>query len=159
MSDIHDASEAARALEPLAGPAAAGVFGFGLLGASLLAGAVVPLATAYSVTEAFGFRTGFALDYRRAPMFYGLFSALLAFGALVALLPGVPIAALLVQIQTFNGMLLPIVLGFILVLASGRRWMGSLVHTPVQTLLGWSTLLVVTGSVMPLLASQVFGVG
>jgi Mn2+/Fe2+ NRAMP family transporter len=157
VTDIGSAGDAARALEPLAGPFASGVFAFGLLGASLLAGAVVPLATAYSVSEAFGFRKGFGLDYRRAPMFYGLFTALVGFGALVALLPSVPIIALLVGIQVFNGLLLPIVLGFILVLAADRRLMGGLTNTPVQSVLGWLTLVAVTLSALLLMGSEIFG--
>ena len=154
ITDIASAGDAARALEPLAGGAASGLFAIGLLGASLLAGAVVPLATAYSVSEAFGFRKGFGLDYRRAPMFYGLFTALIAFGALVALLPSAPIISLLVGIQVFNGLLLPIVLGFILVLAGDRRLMGALGNTPVQSALGWLTLAAVTLSALLLIASS-----
>jgi NRAMP (natural resistance-associated macrophage protein)-like metal ion transporter len=153
--DIATASDAARALEPLAGPAATVVFAVGLLGASLLAGAVVPLATAFSVSEAFGFRKGFGLDYRRAPIFYGLFTALIAFGAAVALVPAIPIVALLVDIQVLNGFLLPIVLGFILVLARDRRLMGSLANTPLQAALGWLTLVGVTVAAL-LLALQTF---
>jgi Mn2+/Fe2+ NRAMP family transporter len=142
--DITSAADAARALEPLAGPAAQVLFAVGLLGASLLAGAVVPLATAFSVSEAFGFRKGFGLDYRRAPVFYTLFTGLVAFGALLALLPGIPIVALLVGIQVLNGFLLPIILGFILVLAADRRLMGNLANTPLQACLGWLALIAVT---------------
>jgi NRAMP (natural resistance-associated macrophage protein)-like metal ion transporter len=153
VHDIGSAADAARALEPLAGAAAAGVFAFGLLGASLLAGAVVPMATAYSVSEAFGFRKGFGLDYRRAPMFYALFTGLIAFGALVALIPGVPIVSLLVGIQVFNGLLLPIVLGFILVLAVDKRLMGKLVNRRWQTIVGWLTLVMVCVSALLLAVS------
>jgi Mn2+/Fe2+ NRAMP family transporter len=157
ISDINTAADAARALEPLVGPAAQGLFAFGLLGASLLAGAVVPLATAYSVSEAFGFRKGFGLDYRRAPIFYGLFSGMVAVGAIVALIPGIPIIAFLVAIQIFNGILLPVVLGFILLLASGRRVMGGLVNTWLQAGLGWLTLVVVTVADFLLLLSRAVG--
>ena len=157
MTEIATAADAARALEPLAGPAAEGIFAFGLLGASLLAGAVVPLATAYSVSEAFGFRKGFGLDYRRAPMFYGLFTALIALGALVALFPSASVIDLLVGIQVFNGLLLPIVLAFILVLAADRRQMGRLANTVAQSVLGWLTLIVVTASALLLIATQLFG--
>jgi NRAMP (natural resistance-associated macrophage protein)-like metal ion transporter len=157
ITDIGTASEAARALEPLAGPAAQGLFAFGLLGASLLAGAVVPLATAFSVSEAFGFRKGFGLDYRRAPIFYGLFTGLVAFGGLVALIPSVPIISLLVGIQVLNGFLLPIVLGFILVLAGDSRSMGKLANTPLQAILGWVTLIGVTAAALLLALRTSFG--
>jgi Mn2+/Fe2+ NRAMP family transporter len=152
ITEINSAADAARALEPLAGPAAQGLFAFGLLGASLLAGAVVPLATAYSVSEAFGFRKGVGLDYRRAPMFYGLFTLLVAFGAALALVPGIPLVGLLVAIQVFNGILLPVILAFILLLAADRRLMGRLVNTRLQAVLGWTTLVVVTLSDLLLVA-------
>jgi Mn2+/Fe2+ NRAMP family transporter len=155
--DISSASDAARALEPVAGHAAQGVFAFGLLGASLLAGAVVPLATSYSVTEAFGFRKGIGLDYRRAPVFYTLFTALVAFGALVALVPNAPLITLLVGIQVLNGFLLPVVLGFILVLAADRRLMGGLANTTWQAALGWLTLAAVTLAALALGFQTVFG--
>jgi len=155
--DISSATDAARALEPVAGPAAQVVFAFGLLGASLLAGAVVPLATSYSVAEAFGFRKGIGLDYRRAPAFYMLFTAMVAFGALVALLPAAPIISLLVGIQVLNGLLLPVVLGFILVLAADHRLMGGLANTTWQAALGWLTLAVVTLATLALGVQTVSG--
>lgn len=140
QTDIPTAADAARALEPLAGPAAAGLFAVGLLGASLLAAAVVPLATAYAVSEAFGFRKGVGLDFRRAPIFYGLFTVLVFLAALVALLPGVPLFGLLVGIQALNGFLLPVVLVFMLLLAGDRRLMGRLVNSWPHKALGWGTL-------------------
>lgn len=154
VTQIASAGDAAAALQPLAGEAAGGLFAFGLLGASLLAGAVVPLATAYSVSEAFGFRKGFGLDYRRAPMFYGLFTVLVALGALVALFPSASVIELLVSIQVFNGLLLPVVLAFILVLAADRRLMGKLANSLTQSVLGWLTLILVTASALLLIASQ-----
>jgi Mn2+/Fe2+ NRAMP family transporter len=157
ITDITTASDASRALEPLAGPAAAGLFALGLLGASLLAGAVVPLATAYSVSEAFGFRKGVGLDYRRAPTFYSLFTGLIAFGAVVALIPGIPIVGLLVAIQVFNGILLPVVLGFIILMASSGRLMRSLANTMAQRALGWITLVVVSAADLLLIVSEALG--
>src|SRR5205823_7961479 len=76
QTDVESAAEAAQALAPVAGQYASALFGVGLLGASLLAAGVLPLATAYSVSEAFEFRKGVNLDFRRAPMFVGLFTAL-----------------------------------------------------------------------------------
>jgi Mn2+/Fe2+ NRAMP family transporter len=86
-TDIQTAQDAAQALQPGAGDAAVALFAVGLLGAGLVAGGVLPLATAYSVSEAFGFRKGVNLDFRRAPIFLGLFTLLLVVGAVVALLP------------------------------------------------------------------------
>jgi Mn2+/Fe2+ NRAMP family transporter len=154
VTDIATAADAARALEPLAGPGAQGLFAFGLLGASLLAGAVVPLTTAYSVSEAFGLPKGVSLDFREAPIFFALFTALLVFGAAVALLPGVPLVGLLVGIQVFNGILLPVVLAFIVLLSSDRRLMGGLANARLQTVLAWTALAAVSASIVLLTLSS-----
>src|SRR5262249_3640868 len=116
--DLETAADAARALEPVAGPFAGTLFAVGLLGASLLAAGALPIATAYSVSEAFGFRKGVNLDFRRAPVFLGVFSGLIAVAALIALVPNVPLVPLLVGIQVLNGVLLPIILVFLLRLAN-----------------------------------------
>jgi Mn2+/Fe2+ NRAMP family transporter len=115
---------------------------------------VLPLATAYSVSEAFGFRKGVNLDFRRAPISLGLFSLLVVIGAIVALVPNVPIIQLLVGIQVLNGALLPVILVFILVLARDRRLMGNLRNGPATNILGWGTLLLVTSAVLVLFGSQ-----
>ncbi len=155
ITDIQSAADAAEALRPIAGDSAAQLFAVGLLGASLLAAGVVPLATAYSVSEAFGFRKGVGLDFRRAPVFYGLFTVLIVIGAGVALWPAIPLISLLVGIQVLNGILLPVVLGFMLVLARDQRLMGSLRNTTLQSVLGWGTLVLVCGAVLVLLVTQV----
>ena len=97
VTEIQTAQDAAQALRPVAGDAAVVLFAVGLLGASVVAGGVLPLATAYSVSEAFGFRKGVNLDFRRAPMFLSLFTLLIVVGALVALIPGVPVVQVLVR--------------------------------------------------------------
>jgi Mn2+/Fe2+ NRAMP family transporter len=160
-TDIQTAQDAAQALRPVAGDAAVALFAAGLLGASLVAGGVLPLATAYSASEAFGFRKGVNLDFRRAPMFLGLFTALVAVGAIIALIPNVPVVQLLVGVQVLNGVLLPIILLFILVLAGDRRLIGGLRNGPVSQVLGWGTFVIVTSAVLVLLSTQVldaFGV-
>jgi Mn2+/Fe2+ NRAMP family transporter len=155
VTDIQTAQDAAQALQPVAGDAAVRLFAIGLLGASLTAGGVLPLATAYSVSETFGFRKGVNLDFRRAPMFIGLFTALIAVAALVAMLPNIPMIQLLLGIQVLNGALLPVILVFILLLARNRRLMGSLRNGPINTTLGWATAILVTVAVLVLFASQV----
>jgi Mn2+/Fe2+ NRAMP family transporter len=152
--DIQSAAEAAEALRPIAGPAAEVLFSVGLLGASLLAGGVVPVATAYAASEAFGFRKGVGLDFRRAPVFYGLFSVLIVGGAAASLLSGVSLIPLLIGVQTLNGLLLPVVLCFMLLLAADRRLMGSLRNTPLQSALGWLTLVAVSLADVALLLSN-----
>src|SRR4026209_2583671 len=93
-----------------AGACAGVLFPLGLLGASLLAGSVFPLATAYAVSETFGLAKGVSLDFRRAPQFYGLFTAMLVIGAALALIPNLPVIQWLIVVQIFNGFMLPIVL-------------------------------------------------
>jgi len=153
-TDISTASDAAQALRPVAGDAAQALFAIGLLGAALLAGSVVPLATAYSVTEAFGFPKGVDLDFRRAPIFLGVFVALLAGGALLALIPNVPVIQLLVAIQVLNGILLPIFLLALLLLSNDRRVAGDMRNGLLANVLGWATFAVITTSVLVLLGSQ-----
>jgi Mn2+/Fe2+ NRAMP family transporter len=154
VTEIETAQDAARALEPVAGPAAQTLFAVGLLGASLLAAGVLPLATAYSVSEAFGFRKGVNLDFRQAPMFLGLFSALIAIGAVVALIPGVPLFQLLVGVQVLNGILLPVILVFLMLLINDRRLVGDLANSHLYNILGWGTVALVTVAVATLLGTQ-----
>ena len=156
-TDVATAADAARALEPVVGNAATILFAVGLLGASLLAGAVLPLATAYAISEAFGIPKGINLDFRRAQTFFGLFTLLLIVGAGLALIPNVPVIQLLVAIQVLNGILLPVVLVFILLLVNDRRLTGDLRNTRLYNVLGWGTFALVTTAVIIMLGSQVWG--
>jgi Mn2+/Fe2+ NRAMP family transporter len=156
-TDIQTAQDAARALEPAAGRAAQALFGIGLLGASLLAAGVLPLATAYSVSEAFGFRKGVNLSVRRAPIFVRVFSVLIVAGAGIALIPNLPLIGLLVGIQVLNGCLLPVLLVFILLLINDARLAGDLRNGRVQNVLGWGTVVLVGGAALGMLVSQAVG--
>lgn len=156
-TNIETAADAAMALVPVAGRFAGTIFAVGLLGASLLAAAVLPLATSYAVSEAFGFSKGVDLDFRRARLFFGLFTALVIFGALVALIPHLPVIKLLLWIQVLNGILLPIILVFILLLVNDKRLTGNLTNTRFYNVLGWGTFAVITTAVALMLASQLVG--
>jgi Mn2+/Fe2+ NRAMP family transporter len=160
-TDITTAADAARALEPVVGNAARALFATGLLGASLLAGAVLPLATSYAVSEVFGIPKGVHLDFRRARLFFGLFTILLIFGAGLALIPNMPVVQLLVGIQVLNGVLLPIMLVFILRLINDERLTGALKNTRLYNVLGWGTMALITMAVVVMLGSyclEVFGI-
>jgi Mn2+/Fe2+ NRAMP family transporter len=154
---LTSAAEAAQALEPVAGAAAETLFAIGLLGASLLAAAVVPLATSYALAEAVGVERSVSRRFRDAKVFLGLFTVQIVIGAVVALAPG-NLIDLLLNMQFLNGLVTPILLTFILVLANRRSLMGSNTNTPrfralatvctvgvaalailvgVQTVLGW----------------------
>jgi Mn2+/Fe2+ NRAMP family transporter len=126
---LASAEDAARALRPAAGSAASGLFAVGLLGASALAAAVVPLSTAYALAEAVGVERSVSRRFSEAPLFLGLFTAQVGVGALVALVPG-NLVALLVDMQVLNGAVAPIFLGFILVLANRRSVLGEAVNGP-----------------------------
>ena len=155
--DIATAADAAKALEPVAGSSAMVLFAVGLLGASLLAGGVLPLATSYAISEAFGIPKGVNLDYRRGKVFFGLFTAFIVLGAAAALIPGVPIFPLLVGIQVLNGVLLPIILVFILVLVNDEKLTGSLKNSKTTNVLGWATFALITAAVAIMLGLQAYG--
>lgn len=154
QTNIETAADAAEALRPIAGPAAAALFGVGLLGASLLAGAVLPLTTAYAVSEVFGMPKGVNLDFRRAPLFFGLFTGMIVLGTAVSLIPELPVIQWLVAVQVLNGILLPILLVFILRLINEERLMGELKNTRLYNILGWATFVLITGAVVIMLGSQ-----
>lgn len=126
---LSSAKEAAEALKPVAGAGAEILFGVGLLGASALAAAVVPLATSYAVAEALGVERSVSRTFREAPLFMGLFTALVVVGAAVALLPG-NLISLLLNMQVLNGIITPIILTFILILANRRGVLGTAVNGP-----------------------------
>src|SRR3712207_3618780 len=100
------------------------LFGVGLFGASMLAAAVLPLSTAYSISEALGFEKGLSRSFREAPIFLGIFTALILIGCLVALVPGIPQIQLLLVTQCVNGLLLPIILAAVVTLSSREEIMG-----------------------------------
>lgn len=154
--NIESAADAAQALEPVAGSSAMALFAIGLLGASMLAGGVLPLATSYAISEAFGIPKGINLDYRRGKVFFGLFTAFIVLGAAAALMPGIPIIPLLVGIQVLNGVLLPVILIFILLLINDVRLVGSLRNGPVYNVLGWSTFALITLAIAVMLGSEVY---
>lgn len=120
---VESAEEAALALAPLAGVWARQLFGVGLLGASLLAAAVLPLATTYAVCEAFGWERGIDRKSNEAPVFYGLYTALILLSSAVVLIPGLPLFPLMWLSQVVNAVLLPMVMVFMLLLANDRNIM------------------------------------
>lgn len=155
-TEIGTAADAARALEPVAGEAAGMLFGVGLLGASLLTAAVLPLATAYAVSEIFGLPKGVSLDFRRAPMFFGLFTGMIVLGVALSLIPNLPVMDWLLAVQVLNGILLPVMLVFILRLINDERLMGPLKNTRFYNMLGWGTVLLVTTAVITMLGGQIW---
>ena len=161
IKTIPDAAGAARALVPFAGHSAELLFAFGLLAASLLGLGTVPLTSAYSATEAFGWEHGLHYRWREAPAFYALLAFFIGFSALFVLIPGLPLIQVIFLSQVFNGLLLPIVLVFVMLLSGDRRLMGRLASGRVLLALGWFVTAFVGFLSLLLLVSQLtpFGSG
>ena len=124
VHNIHSAADAARALTPFAGRFAELLFGIGLLGASLLAAAILPISTSYVVSESLGYEKGIGRRHKEAPVFVNIITAMIAISAIIAVIPGVPVISLLIGVQVVNGVLLPINLFFIWRLSRSKRLMG-----------------------------------
>ncbi len=155
---VASAADAARALAPFAGRYAEVLFAVGLLGASLLAAAILPVTAAYVVAETFGFEKGISRRPREAPVFVGVVTILIAIGTIVALIPGVPVIALLVAVQAVNGVLLPVTLTFVWRLASNRELMGSYANGRIFGMLAAATVVVTSALSLALLAVTAGGV-
>ncbi len=141
---VETAKEAALALGPLAGQYSGWLFAFGLFNASVFAASILPLATAYTVCEGMGWDTGIDKKFRDAPQFYALYTLLIVVGAAIILIPGAPLITVMVLSQVLNGMLLPIVLVFMLVLINNKKLMGAHVNGRVFNYLAWGTTIAMT---------------
>jgi Mn2+/Fe2+ NRAMP family transporter len=143
--DVEAAAEAAVALEPLAGTYAKLLFAFGLLNASLFSAAIVPLSTAYAVCEALGWQTGVDRRPSEAPGFFAMYLGMVGVGASLVLLPGLNPIQVMFYSQFLNGLLLPAVLVFMLILINDREVMGAHVNPPWVNLVAWGTACIVIG--------------
>ena len=127
---LQTARQAAEALAPAVGSAAPALFGAGLLGASLLAAMVVPLSSAYAIAEGIGTERSVSDSFHRARLFFGLFTLQLVVGAAVALAPG-NLISLVVDMQVLNGVITPVLLAFVLLLANRKSVLGDAANGPV----------------------------
>jgi Mn2+/Fe2+ NRAMP family transporter len=143
LTSINDAGEAAKALVPLAGKWAGGLFAFGLLNASLFAASILPLSTAHVICEGLGFEAGIDHKFNEAPAFYSLYTGLIVVGAGIILIPKAPLFKILVLSQVANGVWLPVVLIFILLLIKRRDLMGDYVNTLAFNIVAWTVSIVV----------------
>ena len=134
---VTSAQQAAMALQPFLGDAARYLFGLGLLSVSILAAGVLPLATAYVVCEAFGFESGLDSSFREAPVFNGIITVLMFVPAAVAVIPGLPLVKVILVAQSLNGVLLPVILIFTLLLINKPRVMGTHVNGRVRNIIAW----------------------
>jgi Mn2+/Fe2+ NRAMP family transporter len=137
---ITSAADAAQALEPVAGRLAEALFAVGLFGASLLAATIMPLSTAFVICEAFGWESGVDKRFGDARAFFSIYTFVLAVGALVVLIPGLDLLPLIIASQNLQGLLLPIVLVFMVLLINDKRLMGDRRNGRIANVLAWSAV-------------------
>jgi NRAMP (natural resistance-associated macrophage protein)-like metal ion transporter len=139
IHNINDAADAAAALKPLAGQWAFLLFAIGLVNASLLSAAILPLATAYNICEGLGLESGVNKKWSEAPTFYWLYTLLIALGAGVVLLPRIPLLKVILYSQVVNGVLLPFLLIFMLILINKKEVMGEYRNSRPINVMAWGT--------------------
>ncbi len=142
--NISDATEAAQGLKPF-GEYTFLLFSAGLFNASLFAACILPLSTAYSVCEGLGFESGVNKRFREAPIFYWLYTLLIVIGAGFVLIPGFPLIRMILVSQVINGVLLPVVLIFMVLLVNKRDLMQNWVNSRIYNLVVWVTVVVMIG--------------
>ncbi len=158
---LSTAADAASALKPVAGSFASHLFGIGLFGASALAGAVVPLSTSYAISEAVGVERSVSRRFREAPLFLGLFTGQVVIGSAVALATS-NLVHLLIITQVLNGLITPVILAFILVMANRRSLLGDAANGPVFRIVSTVCVAVVGALSLVVLVQTVlsiFGIG
>ena len=153
--EVKSAEDAAVALAPLAGKYASLLFAIGLANASLFAASILPLSTAYSVCEGMGWEAGVSKDFQEAPQFMGLYTGLIILGAALILVPGVPLIGIMLVSQVINGILLPFVLIFILLLVNNRELMQEYVNGRFYNGFSWLTVTILIVLSLALLVTSV----
>jgi NRAMP (natural resistance-associated macrophage protein)-like metal ion transporter len=148
---INEAKDAALALKPLAGRLASHVFAFGLFVASVFSATILPLATAFYVSEAFGFEAGIDKKWDEAKEFYTLYTGILVISSIIILIPNAPLIQISIWSQVLNGILLPVVLVSMILLINNKKIMGIYVNKPLQNIIGWSAVVILTGLSLMLL--------
>jgi NRAMP (natural resistance-associated macrophage protein)-like metal ion transporter len=142
--DIRDAADAAQALRPLAGDFAYILFALGLFNASLFAASILPLSTAYTVCEGLGFESGVGRRFSEAPVFYWLYTVLIVAGAGCILFPNLPLVKISILSQVINGIAIPPVLVFMLLLVNKKDLMGEYVNSHLYNIIAWATTVIMT---------------
>jgi NRAMP (natural resistance-associated macrophage protein)-like metal ion transporter len=158
MGAIQTAADAAEAMRPLAGDYAFILFAFGLFNASLFSASILPISTAYTVCEGLGVESGVDKSFREAPFFYGLYSLLIAGGALtVLILPDAQLINFAILSQVLNGILLPVVIILMLMLINRQDLMGEHRNTRLWNVIAWATSIIVIGMTLVMLWGMIPG--
>jgi Mn2+/Fe2+ NRAMP family transporter len=153
--EINDVAQAATALRPFAGKFASLLFAVGLINASLLSAAILPLATSYNICEGLGFESGIDKRFAEAPIFYWMYTLLIGGGAAFVLIPNLPLLKFILFSQVANGILLPFVLVYMLLLINRPRLMGSFKNKAWQNWIAWSTAVVMIALTVALIYTNV----
>jgi NRAMP (natural resistance-associated macrophage protein)-like metal ion transporter len=157
--NVQDAKDAAQALRPLAGDYAYILFAAGLFNASLFAASILPLSTAYTVCEGLGFESGVGMKFGEAPVFYWLYTALIVAGGAVILVPNLPLVKITILSQVVNGVVLPFVLIFMLLLINKKELMGEYVNSRLFNVVAWGTTVLVIVLTFALMWQSLHGTG
>jgi len=156
LTNISSAGEAAQALIPLAGKWAGWLFAFGLLNASLFAASILPLSTAHVICEGLGFEAGLDRKFKEAPTFYSLYTMLIVVGAGIILIPKAPLWKILIYSQVANGIWLPVVLIFILLLINRRDLMGEHTNSLTFNIIAWGMSIIMIALTFILVYAAIF---
>lgn len=156
---IDSAADAARALAPFAGQYAEALFAIGLVAASFLAACVLPLTTAFVICEAFGWEAGVSFKWKEAPAFKSIFTFVIAFSAVVVLIPNINLLSVMLTAQFVNGVILPILLAFMAIISADKRIMGEHRAGRVLRAIIWATVGVVALLTLALFVMQLLGIG
>src|ERR1700730_7324718 len=159
LTNITDAAQAAQALRPVAGKWAADLFAFGLLNASLFAASILPLSTAHVICEGLGFEAGLDNKLKEAPAFYGLYTALIVVAGGIILIPNSPLLKILILSQVANGIWLPVVLIFVLLLVNRRDLMGKFTNSWAFNVVAWGASIIMIILTIVLVYAAIFQPG
>lgn len=154
---INEAKDAALALKPFAGALASQVFAFGLFVASIFSAVILPLATAFYVSEAFGFEAGIDKKWDEAPEFYVLYTGIIILSAGIILIPNAPLIGISLWSQVVNALLLPVVLVSMILLVNKKKLMGTYTNKPIVNIIGWITVIILVAMSITMLIAPLFG--
>ena len=153
---VETAADAAQALGPLAGDYSKLLFAAGLFVASMFAASILPLSTAYTVCEGMGWDSGLNKSFWDAPHFYTLYTLLIVIGAAIILIPGAPLIEIMLLSQVLNGMLLPVILIFMLMLINNKKLIGSYTNGNVFNYISWGLTLILTLLTLAMVVTSIF---
>ena len=154
---VNGAEDAASALAPLVGPYAEALFGAGLVGASFLAACVLPGITSSAICEAFGWERGADRSWQEAPVYRGIITAIIYLSAVIVIVPNVNLFGIMMLAQVINGVLLPVLLVFMVLIAGDRHVMGRFANGRIWNSLTWFTIIAVVVLTIVMFVLQAMG--